>query len=245
MEESNKKDLKINGIMSLPGGSYNNVKVNGHLDLTSEIDCNEIHINGMLTVSGKVKAGKAKVHGSSSFKDDVEFDSFTVLGKADVTGEAKIKELKIEGQMSFSKNLQSESVTIYGETKVKGNCDAETFKTKGAFTIDGMLNAGIIEIKLHGKCSANEIGGENIKVYKGTDYYFKKIIKSIFSTNIFDSKLIANVIEGDDIYLESTKAKIVRGDSVEIGPNCEIDVVEFKNKFRKNENSVVKENRKV
>jgi len=42
MKEKNINDLKINGIMNLPGGTFNNVKINGHLTLTSDLTCNDI-----------------------------------------------------------------------------------------------------------------------------------------------------------------------------------------------------------
>jgi cytoskeletal protein CcmA (bactofilin family) len=246
MKETNNRDLKINGILNLPGGTFNNVRINGHLTLTNDLTCNDIVVNGMLNVEGKTKALKGKVNGSADFNSDVEFDSLTVMGKSLVTGDSRIKDLKIEGQMRIAKNLTAEEVNVFGILNINENCNTEVFRTKGSFTVDGMLNAGIIDMQIHGRSTANEIGGEKISVTKGRKNYFNQIIKSIFSSfNFFDSRLIANVIEGDEIYLEHTKAKIVRGDSVEIGPNCEIDLVEFKNKFTKSENSVVKENKKV
>ena len=246
MKEKNINDLKINGIMNLPGGTFNNVKINGHLTLTSDLVCNDIVVNGILNVEGKTKAVKGKVNGSADFNNEVEFDSLNVMGKSLASGDSRIKNLKIEGQMRIAKNLTADEVNVFGLLNINGNCNSEVFKTKGSFTVDGMLNAGTIDMEIHGRSTANEIGGEKISVVKGKKNYFNKIIKSIFSSfNFFDSRLIANVIEGDEIYLEHTKAKIVRGDSVEIGPNCEIDVVEFKNKFVKDDNSVVKENKKV
>ncbi len=246
MKEKNINDLKINGIMNLPGGTFNNVKINGHLTLTSDLTCNDIVVNGMLNVEGKTKAVKGKVNGSADFNNDIEFDSLNVMGKSLASGDSRIKDLKIEGQMRIAKNLTADEVNVFGLLNINGNCNSEAFKTKGSFTVDGMLNAGTIDMEIHGRSTANEIGGEKISVVKGKKNYFNKIIKSIFSSfNFFDSRLIANVIEGDVIYLEYTKAKIVRGDSVEIGPNCEIDVVEFKNKFVKSDNSVVKENKKM
>ncbi len=43
----------------------------------------------------------------------------------------------------------------------------------------------------------------------------------------FSLFLEAELIEGDDIYLENTKAKIIRGKVVEIGAECEIDIIEY------------------
>jgi cytoskeletal protein CcmA (bactofilin family) len=246
MEEKNKNDLKVNGIMTLPGGIFNNVKINGQLALTSDLECSEFYVNGILTVTGNLKAGKGKVNGKACFKGDVEADAFYILGKTDITGNSKINDLKVEGQLESSGNLLANDINIFGEVTVKGDCNAELFKSKGAFSIGGLLNSGTVDVELHGKCSANEIGGEQIKIVKGTDYYFKKLVKSIFNPfNLFDGYLTINTIEGDEIYLENTKAKIVRGDKVKIGPNCEIGIVEFKNKFELNDKSTVTENKKI
>ncbi len=39
--------------------------------------------------------------------------------------------------------------------------------------------------------------------------------------------LTAELIEGDVIELTNTKAKTVRGNKVKIGPNCQIETVEY------------------
>jgi hypothetical protein len=48
-------------------------------------------------------------------------------------------------------------------------------------------------------------------------------------------ELTVRIIEGDDIYLENTHAKVVRGNNIEIGPGCEIKLVEYKYSFKKDE----------
>ncbi|MNR67595.1 hypothetical protein D3C85_1916860 [compost metagenome] len=53
------------------------------------------------------------------------------------------------------------------------------------------------------------------------------------------------VIEGDDIYLENTRAKVVRGNQVVIGPGCEIDLVEYKVLLEKKKGANVKGSRKM
>ncbi|HEX3028548.1 MAG TPA: hypothetical protein VHT34_04435 [Clostridia bacterium] len=52
--------------------------------------------------------------------------------------------------------------------------------------------------------------------------------------------LQADVIEGTDIYLENTKAKVVRLNKVKIDPDCNIDQVEFTDSIEVTTGSVVK-----
>ena len=246
MKDTNNIDLKINGMMTLPGGTFNSIKINGRLTFAGDFTCTDLLVNGLMTTEGTAKAAKVKINGSANFNKDVEFDSMNVMGKSLIDGNLKINELKVEGQVRISKSLSADSVNLTGMLNVNENLNSETFKTKGSFTVDGMLNSGDIEIELYGKSSANEIGGEKIRVCKGSKNYINKLIKSLFSSfNFFDIKLVTNVIEGDEIYLEYTKAKIVRGDRIEIGPGCEIESVEFKNAFSKHESSTVKDNKKI
>jgi len=60
-----------------------------------------------------------------------------------------------------------------------------------------------------------------------------------------EAGLSAGIIEGDDIFLEATQAKIVRGRHVVIGEGCSIELVEYKDSFRQQNNGSVKENRKI
>jgi cytoskeletal protein CcmA (bactofilin family) len=46
--------------------------------------------------------------------------------------------------------------------------------------------------------------------------------------------LEAEIIEGDEIMLENTTAKIVRGNNVMLGAGCDIGTVEYKSNYVKN-----------
>jgi len=43
----------------------------------------------------------------------------------------------------------------------------------------------------------------------------------------------------DEIYLENTHAKIVKGDNIKIGSECKIELVEHKESFKKDDKSEV------
>ncbi len=68
---------------------------------------------------------------------------------------------------------------------------------------------------------------------------------SIFSLFAGEGSLEAGIIEGDEIFLENTKANVVRGKRVTIGSGCEIERVEFQDEFRVDEKSIVKEHKKM
>ncbi|RPI14137.1 MAG: hypothetical protein EHM58_17105 [Ignavibacteriae bacterium] len=245
METQTKKDLKINGDGSASGGVYEGIKINGSGRITGDVDCEYFKCNGDAKVIGSLTAQSAKINGSASITGSLKADEFKVMGFTKVSENVESKDTKVSGQAELEKNISSDSITVNGELKIKNDCNAEVFTVNGAFTIGGMLNAGEVEIKLYGPCRAKEIGCEKIEVRKGNAFKIHNIITSIFPS--FDSKtsLITDSIEGDEIYLENTRAKIVRGNNVEIGPGCDIELVEYKTTYKKSDGAAVKEEKKV
>ena len=55
----------------------------------------------------------------------------------------------------------------------------------------------------------------------------------------------ANLIEGDEIYLENTRADVVRGKQIEIGPNCKIKLIEYSESLKVHDDSDVEKQTKI
>jgi cytoskeletal protein CcmA (bactofilin family) len=138
-----------------------------------------------------------------------------------------------------SGNIKGEELKVQGSIVVGGDCEVETFKAEGQFTVSGLLSAEHIDIQTYGECKAGEIGGQTIRVREKTDLLLG-LIKTVKSV-----KLETDLIEGDHIELENTKAKIVRGNQIIIGKNCEIDLVEYKESYQLEKNGRVKESIKL
>jgi cytoskeletal protein CcmA (bactofilin family) len=101
------------------------------------------------------------------------------------------------------------------------------------------LNADHIDIRMFGECKAKEIGGQTITVK-----YKSSVIGNILKP-LFKPQLETDLIEGDIIELENTLAKIVRGNQVRIGPNCQIGLVEYTGEYSMDKKAVVAESRRV
>jgi cytoskeletal protein CcmA (bactofilin family) len=149
---------------------------------------------------------------------------------------------KFRGEADIRGNLSAGSFDILGNLTVRGDCEAESLDVKGAFTIDGLLNADTIQVRLYGLSRAKEIGGEKIEIRRRSRLS-RLLIPFVFSGS--DSVLTAETIEGDDIYLEYTKAGCVRGNDVTIGPGCEIGTVEFKRHLLIDEDANVMHHQKL
>ncbi|MCL6444190.1 MAG: hypothetical protein K6T83_12165 [Alicyclobacillus sp.] len=165
---------------------------------------------------------KVIIRGEAVIANDLMCQEMKLLGTCRVAGNLTIAEGKVCGQLDVHGELRAEKLHLLGELSVKGNCNAERLQSRGTFAIDGLLNAGRIDLTLYGDSRAQEIGCEVIRVRK----HFQPFSKGY-------RYLTAETIEGDDIYLENTKATIVRGNRVEIGPGCDIEAVEYKAYFRK------------
>jgi hypothetical protein len=59
------------------------------------------------------------------------------------------------------------------------------------------------------------------------------------------AKLEAQVIEGDDVHLEDTEARIVRGTRITIGCGCRIGTVEYRETYHADADAVVGEARQT
>ena len=230
MEKQAKNDLRINGVGSSAGGRFDSVQINGKGEINGDVECNDLQINGLSTIDGNITAETFKVSGKSEIKGDVKSETVTIDGKIDIAGGVRATRVENRGMLAVDKEVS-----------------AETFDSHGGFKIGGLLNADKIQIFIYAPCSASEIGGEKIDIRTGGTSGLREFLGSFFSGWPLKTVLSTETIEGDDIYLENTTAKVVRGSNIRIGPGCQIDVVEYKNTFEKENDSGIRvdESRKI
>lgn len=232
-------NLILNGSGKVSGGSFERVSINGSGTISSSVECQVFDCNGSGKVKGDIIANKCKIAGGAKIEGDIHAKEVKVHGSSTIEGNLVSLNLEVQGSTKVKKGLKGERVSVEGSIKVNGDFEAETADFEGSFEINGLLNADSIEIGLHGRCFAQEIGGETIKVKKKSGMLLDKFIKA------FNRELHTELIEGDTIHLEYTTSKIVRGNDVVIGPGCEIDLVEYKNDIKIDKNAKVKESKKV
>ncbi|MFZ3591080.1 polymer-forming cytoskeletal protein [Bacillus sp. DJP31] len=254
------QNVKINGSGTAGGGIYDEVKINGSGKITGDIECRVLKIDGSGKVQGDVKSESVKFNGSGSFEGNVYVTKMKINGSTSVLKNAIVDDLEINGSSSFKQDLQvgnceingiskvygkvtGGEIKVNGMLKVKESCEVERFISYGAVEIEGLLSADHIELNLDYHSSAKEIGGERISVRQ---YSSHKMIKHII--NFFRQRtdlLEADLIEGDEIDLEITKAKLVRGKKIVIGEKCEIERIEYTDSIEIHPSSKVKESVKI
>ncbi|WFA06171.1 hypothetical protein [Bacillus sp. HSf4] len=228
-----KNSLKISGSGCAAGGDYQHVVIRGEGTIGGDLVCSKFRTYGTSTMSGGAKIEKFGVHGEAEVAGALEAKEAKIYGTADVEGDAEISEATVKGVLTVGGQMACDRCDVKGTLIVKGDCEAEQFTLQGSVELKGLLNAGVIDIGLRfGSSSIGDIGGTNIKVVNK---------RGIFKRN--GGFLNAGVIEGDDIYLENTAARIVRGNRVHIGPGCEIETVEYKSDYQVSPKSEVKDNK--
>ena len=243
MENSRRGNLKISGAGSSTGGSYDEVKISGAGSVDGDIDCRILGISGAADIKGNVKAEDVHISGAGEIKGNLECDSVEISGSGKVNGDVQSKRVKVSGGSEIKGNLKADQIEISGGIRVKEDCEAENFKASGCFDIGGMLNAGSIDVRIWGYCTVAEIGGETITIKEGEGTLgIGRLLNSMFNSR---RGMRCSIIEGDNIYLEETRAKIVRGNNVTIGRNCEIELVEYKNEINIYDERCVREVKKA
>lgn len=216
--------------------------IEGEGKINGDLDCIDFAVSGVADVNGNLRTKSGKISGKAIIKGNLHSEDFKISGRSEIHGHVAVKEMTIEGTAEIKGGFKAEEAEIRGTLRVKGDCQAKVIVVKGAFTIGGLLNAGNIDIMLYGNCTAKEIAGRKINIRKDRSSRLIRFIESIFPNT---DDLTTQSVEGDDIYLEYTKAKVVRGNNVNIGPGCEIDLVEYGNEFQQGKEAKVKDSKRI
>ncbi|PFA63293.1 cell shape determination protein CcmA [Bacillus sp. AFS015802] len=242
VEKNKLHDLKISGSGTSGGGLFDEVKISGSGKIAGDVDCREMKISGSGTVAGNVKSGLIKTSGSSTIEGDTKAETITTSGSSKYDGSVMASEMNISGSSKVTRDLIVEKFKISGSCKIGGkiqggsikasgslrvdqDCEVETFSSSGSVHIDGLLNADKVHIEINHESSIKEIGGEKISVtHHSSNGLIKQVVNFLLQKEDY---LFSDLIEGDEVYLENTKAKLVRGKNVVIREHCVIDTVEY------------------
>ncbi|WP_339817873.1 hypothetical protein MKZ15_21010 [Paenibacillus sp. FSL R7-0216] len=226
MAERSVKDLKINGVGQAYGGAYRKIQAEGIATLNGDVTCESLGANGTLKIKGTIDAGEFRLNGTGSSEESLRGGRFELDGMFKVGRDVRFSRLYVRGILKVGGSVTGETAKVDGALRLESSAEFEEAEVYGQLQVGGMLNAGRLTIDLEGPSHAKEIGGESIVVRQRKG---KRLLD--YLSPLRASRLTAGVIEGDDIQLEGTKADVVRGNSVVIGPGCEIGLVEYKERY--------------
>lgn len=223
-----KRNVRIAGTGRVEGGSYGQVKIAGSGKVEGDLEAEEFSSAGSALVQGSLKSKRFDCAGSFRCQGDLEIEEGEAAGSFRVEGKVRAKELRLAGSAECQA-LSGGYIRAAGRLETTGNVEVETLRLSGSFRIEGLLSGEKTEVELHGLSTAQEIGGGKIEVRRSTKGLGGTIGEAL--EKLFGSggtwELRATTIEGDEVYLEHTVAKVVRGGKVKLGPGCRIDRVEY------------------
>lgn len=232
-----KRNLSIFGSGSSGGGEFNKIKIRGEGTITDDLTCQLFKVYGTGVAMGNVKADSVDIYGTIDLYENVKSERIKIYGTMSANKDVYGNEMKVRGSLDVGGNISGEEINLKGGLTVKGDCEVENFLSDGTFDVRGLLNAGKVNIELkYGKSYVKEMGGEEIQVKRKS---------SFLGFNKQNGSLEADTIEGDHIYVEYTKAEVIRGKKVEIGPGCEIGIVEYNEQFHCAKDANVKKHIKI
>ncbi|KZS45781.1 hypothetical protein AWU65_07585 [Paenibacillus glucanolyticus] len=235
----NLSDLKISGTGTSSGGQYNKVRIDGAGQVNGNLDCEELIGNGTMSVNGAVAARTIRVNGSGSIKGAVDAEELNVAGSLSLKEGLRCRSIVIGGHCSIHGDSESERLEVNGNLRSRGDVRSESATLKGGFKIDGRLHVGTADIRVFGRCSAQEIVGDRITTRKKG-----KRLWEMLSLPLKGARVEARIIEGDILDLEYIEADIVRGNRVILGKGCEVRQVEYRDELTQHPEAEVKASRR-
>jgi len=223
MKAQTKGNLEISGSGTGSGGVYDSVAISGSGKITGDVEARQITISGTGEVQGSVNARSFSGSGSFSIRGNLEAGAADCSGSGEIAGSVTADSFRTSGTAKVAGKVKAGEVELSGSSEFNCDLEAERFRSRGSFAIGGLLSADEVEIVLGGHSRAREIGGEQITVVRAAEnrvpLWWRWATKR--------AMLEAEVIEGDGLYLEGTRATMVRGRQVTIGRGCHIQSVEY------------------
>ncbi|MEF7439094.1 polymer-forming cytoskeletal protein [Paenibacillus lautus] len=232
-------DLKITGTGSSSGGQYGKVRIDGAGQVNGDLDCRELTGNGTMSLNGDVAADTIRVNGSGTIKGNVDAEELHVAGSLSVKRGVRSRSIFIGGHCSIHGDSESKRLDVTGNLRSHGDVRSEAAAFHGGFKIDGRLHVGTADIRLLGRCLAQEIVGDRITIRKKG-----KRLWEMLSLPLRGTRLEARIIEGDVLDLEYVEADVVRGNRVILGPGCEIRQVEYRDELTQHPEAQVRASRR-
>lgn len=218
------RDVKSMGDIKLESGEYGEISSAGDLKINGRIKANLIKAAGDLKAKEEIEVGKLSVFGDAKFKKSVKADEASIYGDAEFQGKLTGTDIRIFGSLS-AEVIDVERLNVNGEIDKASEIIAEELILNGEFHVEGAMNIGHGRFNLAGDSRVKEIFCEALDVKVSRDS-FQGILSGLISRNR-GGIMKVDLIEGDDIYLENTKADIVRGKIVRIGEGSVIGKVEY------------------
>ncbi|MCR2804177.1 hypothetical protein [Paenibacillus soyae] len=211
------RHLRLVGESETAGGEFGRLRITGDATFVGDVDCDKLSITGTVRVKGSLA-----------------FSDMTLTGNAEVHSSLRGGSIRGLGELHVAGHLRAGTLRISGHLDAGGAVEADRIDLRGGLTAKSMVNADEVAIRLYGPSIAKEVVGEQVSIRRSRGM----MLKGLFQPGKLGG-MAAELIEGDRVYLEHTRAQVVRGTSVKLGPGCDIGRVEYRGTLEKHAKSKV------
>ncbi len=209
----------------------------GSCRVKGDVRAEELRTTGSCTVDGSISADVLKCSGSQRVDGSVNAGYVKTSGSIRVKGDLETDKFVSEGSFKVGGLLSGDEITV----RLGGDCQAEEIggeRIEVRSGVDRGFDPDELSERVEGRRRGKRWKFREMGI--DIDIDFEKLSSEMsklgaklgnlgLSLTGFGGggTLRAHSIEGDEIYLEATRAKLVRGKRVLIGPDCEIERVEY------------------
>lgn len=227
-------DMKISGSGNIPAGEYDVIKISGSGRLAGQVKCSSLHVSGSAHGEALECWGDVRISGSAHFDKEVTCGSLYVSGAVHCGANVTVAhEIKLAGGSRCEGNLKCGELYVAGALHAEQNIEAETARIHGGISCDGLLNAEDIEIEIeqNAKSSIGSIGCSKLLVEQ-------RRVKKLFGIRMGYLN-VKDAIEGDEIDIEHVTCPRISGRTVKVGKGCDIDLLQYSEKYEIHEKAKV------
>src|SRR2546427_3169627 len=210
--EEGGKVCVIRGSGTVPGGQhFEEFKCAGSGTVKGDLLADEAHVSGACVIEGRCVGEEFHASGRADIAGDVQVQEFHVSGRTNVGGDLRAEDISVSGSVAVGGDvLDAEDVVFAGSVRIGGDVKAEDFSSRGQFQIGGGIEAEGGDIRVAGSSKATSIKANDLEIRIGER----------------GAELVADTIEAENVYLEGTRAGLVRGHQVRLGPHSTVHTVE-------------------
>lgn len=205
--------IKISGSGKVDGWRGGSIAISGSGKISDE----EIKVSGSASLPGNLQTHTLKASGSVKADGPIETTIFKSSGSCKIKGDLVAHEtLTISGSGNIAADVKAGNFSSSGSLGVAGEVQCVNAELNGAYKIGGNVN-----------CQDSFISEINSKCTIEGDLLCNGDVHIEQSTH--RGKLQVNQILADgDVYLEGVSTRYVRGKTVKLGPECQVENVEEK-----------------
>lgn len=218
--DSDYRGIRVVGSAKLYGGTAKSVRVAGSAEFLDDMEIRELKFAGALEAkNATLTCGRATLRGEGQFKllrcDTLRIKKHQGIGdsgyRPTISGRVEAKRAEITGTATIEE-LQAEELVLEGSLTSKKPLICERIVVKGGALAAEETECERIEGKLSPKSCLGEVHATS----------------ALLGCSDAEKRFRAELIEADDIELESAEVDVVRGLWVRIGRGCKVRLVEYR-----------------